>query len=316
MSTASDPPNGVRLAAHGEVISELWGRQAQTMSESSAWKFAYWQSHPVTQRHINRLITGDKTESWLTFTRRRFLPDGATHGLSLGCGHGWTERDALRLELCRSFEALDISEEALEVARRLAREEGFDDRIVYEQADLNDVELEPASYDVVIAAQVLHHVDALEHLLDEVSVSLRPGGIFVVNEYVGPARFQWLDKTQDLMNRILELLPEEYKVNPGTGLVKERIDRAPPEDIARVDPSESIRSDEISELLRSRFDVLYHADFGGTVNQFLLADIVANFQQDDVKDVALLDLISLLEEVLVAERVIPSDFAFFVLRPR
>jgi hypothetical protein len=43
MSTASDPPNGVRLAAHGEVISELWGRQAQTMSESSAWKFAYWQ---------------------------------------------------------------------------------------------------------------------------------------------------------------------------------------------------------------------------------------------------------------------------------
>jgi SAM-dependent methyltransferase len=135
------------------------------------------------------------------FTKRRFLPGGATHGLSLGCEHGWTERDALQLELCRSFDALDLSEEALEVAGRLAREEGFHDRIVYLQADLNGVELEPAGYDVVIAAQVLHHVDALEHLLDQVSASLRPGGIFVVNEYVGPARFQWLEKTQDLMNR-------------------------------------------------------------------------------------------------------------------
>ena len=168
----------------------------------------------------------------------------------------------------------------------------------------------------MFAAQVLHHVDDLEHLFDQVAASLRPDGLFVVNEYVGPARFQWLDKTQDLMNRILELLPEEYKVNPRNGFVKERIDRAPPEEIARVDPSESIRSDEIPELLRSRFDVLYHADFGGTINQFLLADIAANFHEDDVKDVALLDLISLLEEVLVAERVIPSDFAFFVLRPR
>jgi hypothetical protein len=95
-------------------------------------------------------------------------------------------------------------------------------------------------------------------------------------EYVGPARFQWLDKTQDLMNEILDLLPEEYKVNPRNGQLKERIDRAAPEEVARVDPSEAIRSDEIPELLQSRFDVLYHADFGGTINQFLLADIAAN----------------------------------------
>jgi hypothetical protein len=118
------------------------------------------------------------------------------------------------------------------------------------------------------------------------------------------------------MNRILELLPEEYKVNPRNGYVKERMDRASAEEIARVDPSESIRSDEITELLRSRFDTLYHADFGGTINQFLLADIAANFRDDDPKDVALLDLISLLEELLVTERVLPSDFAFFVLSPR
>jgi SAM-dependent methyltransferase len=316
LSTSSNRRNTSGLDRDTEVISELWGRQARTMSEGNAWELAYWQSHPVTQRHINRLMTGDEHEGWLAFTKRRFLPDGAGHGLSLGCGHGLAERDALRLELCKSFDALDISEEALTVARGRAEDEGLQGLVLYRQADLNTVELDPDVYDIVIAAQVLHHVNELEHLLTQVAASLRPGGLFVVNEYVGPARFQWLDKTQALMNRILEILPEELRVNPVNGLVKEKIERAAPEEIARVDPSESIRSDEIVEVLRSRFDVLYRADFGGTLLQFLLADISANFRTDEPKDVALLDLMSLFEEALIGERVIPSDFAFFVLRAR
>lgn len=317
MSTASEGQSDRVTTAGAEAITtDLWGRKAQERGESEEWQLRYWQSHPVTLRHINRLITGEEEESWLAFTKQRFLPEGAAHGLSLGCGHGWTERDAIQLELCRSFDAVDISEEALDVARRQAREVGLHGLIMYRQADLNTIELEPDVYDIVIAAQVLHHVDALEHLLDEIAAALSPGGLFVVNEYVGPARFQLLDKTQALMNRILEILPAELRMNPVNGLVKEKIERASAEEIARVDPSESIRSDEIVELLRSRFDVLYRADFGGTLLQFLLADIAANFRDDEPKDVALLDLMSLFEEVLIAERVLPSDFAFFVLSAR
>jgi SAM-dependent methyltransferase len=244
------------------------------------------------------------------------MPNGAERGLSLGCGHGWTEREALRLDLCRSFDAFDIADEALEVAARTAAEEGLQNRIRYRQADLNTTQLEAGVYDVVIAAMVLHHVEELEHLLGEVSKSLRSGGIFVVNEYIGPARFQWLDKTQALMNRLLATLPEELRVNPANGFVKEHFERAPAEEIARVDPSESIRSDEIVATVETRFEVLYRADFGGTLLQFLLADIAANFDEDDAKDVALLDLLSLFEDVLIEERVLPSDFAFFVLTPR
>ena len=159
-------------------------------------------------------MTGSETEGWLPFTKRRFLPEGADRGLSLGCGHGWTERDVVRLGICRTFEGLDLSEEALEVARSEARAAGLHDRITYRQADLNAVELDPESYDVVVAAQVLHHVDALEHLVDQVVGSLRGGGLFVVQEYVGPARFQWLEKTEVLMNRILDTLPDRIQGKP------------------------------------------------------------------------------------------------------
>jgi SAM-dependent methyltransferase len=299
----------------GAVTSELWGRKAREMGETDAWQRRYWQSHPATIRHINRLITGSEDETWLAFTKRRFVPEPGDRGLSLGCGHGWTERDSIRLDVCRTMEGYDLSEEALEVARSEAVAAGLDDRISYRQADLNVVELAPDSYDVVVAAQVLHHVNDLEHLLDQVKRSLRPDGVFVVQEYVGPARFQWLDKTELLMNRILETLPAEYRVDPFSGALKERLERARPEDIAAADPSESIRSDEIVALLESRFEVLYRADFGGTLLQFVLADIAANFDETDPRDAALLDLMSLFEEVLVAERVLPSDFAFFVLSP-
>jgi SAM-dependent methyltransferase len=298
------------------VTSELWGRTAREKSETVEWQRYYWQSHPLTLRHINRLISGDESVDWLSYTKQRFFPEPVGPGLSLGCGHGTVEREAIGLGICETFVGLDISQEALDVAARDAENAGLGDRIDYIRADLNVAELDRDVYDVVFAVQALHHVDDLEHLFDQIAASLRPGGLLVVNEYVGPARFQWLDKTQDVMNRILQLLPEVYRVNPRNGFVKEHIERTSAEEIARVDPSESIRSDEIMELLRSRFDVIYQADFGGTINQFLLADIAANFDDDDAKDVAILDLISLLEELLVLERVLPSDFAYAVLRRR
>jgi SAM-dependent methyltransferase len=315
-ASPEEPSDGTAAASADAVTSELWGRKAREKVESDDWRYFYWQSHPVTTRHINRLITGDPDEGWLSFTKRRFLSEELDRGLSLGCGSGRLEREAIALGICRTFDAFDISEEALEAAAGAAEQAGVGEQIDYRQADLNAVRLAPAAYDIVFAIQALHHVDALEYLLDEVRRSLRSGGLFVVNEYIGPARFQWLDKTQAIMNRLLELLPHEYKVNPRNGFVKERIDRAPAEEISRVDPSESIRSDEIVATLESRFEVRYRADFGGTLLQFVLADIAANFREDDPKDVALLDLMSLVEEILVAERVLPSDFAFFVLSPR
>ena len=297
-------------------VSELWGRTARERSESDDWRYFYWQAHPLTVRHINRLLTGREDEGWLEFTKRGFFPEPVARGLSLGCGRGEVERRAIDLGICEACDGIDISEDAVNVAAAAADEAGIRDRVRYWAGDLNVERFEPGVYDVVFAVQALHHVDALEHLLDQVAAALRPDGLFVVNEYVGPARFQWLDKTEALMNRILDALPPDYKVNPRNGFVKDAITRTPAEEIARVDPSESIRSDEIVAMLESRFDVVYRADFGGTLLQFVLADIAANFREDDPKDVAMIDLMSLLEEVLISERVLPSDFAFFVLSSR
>ena len=66
-----------------------------------------------------------------------------------------------------------------------------------------------------------------------------------------------------------------------------------------MDPSESVRSDEIMGLVGERFEIVYRADFGGTLLQFVLSDIAGNFDPADPKDVAMIDLVCLYEQTLI-----------------
>jgi SAM-dependent methyltransferase len=210
---------------------------------------------------------------------------------------------------------LDVHPEAIATAEAEARKQHLEQRIRYYCADLNGVTFEPGRYDICFAGVVLHHITNLEHLLEQIRIALRPGGLFVVLEYVGPSRFQWSDKVEHLMNRMLAALPKNYRLSLRDGTtIKEEIRRPSLEDVIKTDPSEAVRSHEILDLLTKNFDILYRADLGGTLLQFVLADIAGNFRPEEPKDVALLDLMVFLEETLIDERVIPSDFVFVVSR--
>ena len=222
----------------------------------------------------------------------------------------------MKIDIAERFDAFDISPEAVEVAREEAERQGVADRIDYAAADLNAIELEPKRYGAVFAIQSLHHIEALEHLLDQIRGSLEPDGLFVVNEYVGPARFQFPDERLPLMNKLLSVLPESHRKSLRNGHVRTEVQRPSAKEVQRVDPSESIRSDEIMGLIEERFEVVYKADFGGTLLQFVLSDIAGNFDPADPRDVALIDLICLYEETLIEHGVLPSDFTYVVAKAR
>ncbi len=298
------------------VTAEHWGEEARTKVEGEEWMGLYWQSYILTQRNINKAIAGDPDENWLHFTKRRFFKRPAELGLSLGCGYGVLEREAVKLDIAERFDAFDISPEAVEVARQEAESQGLGDRIDYAAADLNAIELEPNRYGTVFAIQTLHHIEALEHLLDQIRGSLTKGGLFVLNEYVGPARFQFPDDRLPLMNNLLAVIPESHRRSLRNGYVKDEVLRPNAKDVYRVDPSESVRSDEIMPLLEERFEVIYRADFGGTLLQFVLSDIAGNFDPADPRDVALVDLICLYEDTLIEHGILPSDFTYVVAKAR
>jgi 2-polyprenyl-3-methyl-5-hydroxy-6-metoxy-1,4-benzoquinol methylase len=105
------------------------------------------------------------------------------HILELGCGEG-----NLSLELATrglNVTGIDLSEQRIERARSKASALQADRRPRFITGDLNTIALPAASFDCVVAHDSLHHILSLDRLCDEVRKSLRPGGHFVVMDFIG-----------------------------------------------------------------------------------------------------------------------------------
>ena len=91
---------------------------------------------------------------------------------------------------------------------------------------------------------------------------------------------------------------------------------SPVEHFEATDPSEAIRSSEIVPQLAMYFDILEYRPYGGALLHMLLSGIAGNFDPNDPKDVALLEMLALLEETLETSGVIQPEFAVIVARPK
>lgn len=106
--------------------------------------------------------------------RAMLPPMAGLRVLDLGCGYGWFCRWAAG-EGAAEVVGLDLSE------RMLARavEFGVPPGVVYERADLEQLDLAGRAFDVVYSSLTLHYVADLVPLLREVRRTLPEGGRFV-----------------------------------------------------------------------------------------------------------------------------------------
>lgn len=106
---------------------------------------------------------------------RALLPDlKGKSVLDLGCGFGWFCRWA-REHGAAEIMGMDLSEKMLDRARATTA----DPAIAYARADMEEVTLRAAAYDLVYSSLAFHYVKDLDRLWAEVFRSLRPGGAFV-----------------------------------------------------------------------------------------------------------------------------------------
>ena len=106
-----------------ERTSELWG------SDSARWRseqWVHWLQHPKVQEPLNSLATGKPHKNrYANFVERFFSdPSGSIleldRGITLACGYGEFERGLSQNRLLRVHEAVDISQESINHAIRLA----------------------------------------------------------------------------------------------------------------------------------------------------------------------------------------------------
>jgi ubiquinone/menaquinone biosynthesis C-methylase UbiE len=128
----------------------------------------------------------------LAVTRDYLRPDMEV--LEFGSGTGSTAiSHALHV---RHIRAIDISEKMLDIARARAEAAGVTN-VAFERADIDDLDVAAATYDVVIGLSILHLVVDKDAVIAKVHRMLKPGGVFVSSttclgdtmaffKYIGP----------------------------------------------------------------------------------------------------------------------------------
>lgn len=304
-------------SAQNNIEVNLAKKKWDDAHTKSNYKVRFAMSHPVVIKYLNNNYLGGEVPLSLLKT---YLDAPVDRALELACGRGDLALSMAVNGYAKHVDALDVSDIAVVDAQKKASAKGLQN-VNFKVADVNIIELEPNTYDLIYFNQSLHHIEALEHVYEQVSHALKPDGIFYVNDYVGPSRMQWSDKQLEIMNEILSILPENYrKLLTGDlgyqGTHKEKVHRTPVEIYLKVDPSEGVRSAEILPLAKKYFNVIDERPLAGTIHYELLRGIIHNFDINNEKDTALLEMILKMEQMLITNNVIRSDFMFFVAKPR
>lgn len=291
-------------------VAATWAR---TESRSSNW----WEI-PAVVRRWNRLITGDETTTPTAHVCRRYLGCSGRpiEAVSLGCGAGVRELAWARECGSLSLTGYDVSPQRVAAANAAAIAEDMAGRLRFVVTDVHALRLEPASLDMIITEGALHHFFPMGPVLRSIHDWLRPGGLFIVNEFVGPSRFQWTDRQLELARMVLARLPERLRIKRTTGRVKTRSYRPGRLSMYLNDPSEAAESGAILPGLRSTFEIVEERPYGGTLLQLVFKDIAHNFLGDDPQTEGWLRMAFEEEDRALHDGEITSDFVYVVARKR
>ena len=176
-------------------------------SGQERWDKAFSSDHAKPEQ-IRAIYTLASELYWHLYGNRCFGNTGSEYGwlswlyrvygnprprcvLELGSGNGDLLLDLRRMNLADQYVGMDVSAAAVQVSQQKATEAGFSN-LRFEVGDLNKLVLAPQSYDLILAQMCIHHIENLEHLFAQVARALTPNGLFAINDYVGPSRWQFI----------------------------------------------------------------------------------------------------------------------------
>lgn len=310
---------GLRHGYLRMIVSRLTkgriGRVKDAWKTTKKAKGSTWWMIPEISKRLNKLMTGDEEVGYYKYVAGKYLSDRSKLvGLSLGCGNG--HRELVWAGLCdfTRIEAYDISDNLIKQANANADEKGLGEVIDYRVGDIHKLELKENSFDVVFIEHSLHHFSPLDEVIANVRKWLKPGGIFVVNEYVGPRRFQWTKRQLEAANHVRALLPEKYRRHAIDDSVNRKVICQSRLSMILKDPSEAIESDRIIPLLNEMFEVVEHKPCYGAILHLVFESIAHNFIPMDDEGRKYFDMCLEVEDVLTDSGEVQSDYALLICR--
>ena len=332
-------------------VAKVWGRGAPD-AEHSFYLF------PPLRDYFSRCLSGrthggrrDWYEAWVVET---YLADikPVPACLSICCGFGEVERVLSRLNAFQHCVALDLAPTAIASAKAAARADGIDN-IEYRIADLNAAKFEPERYDIVWSNGALHHITNLDQLVEQIHKTLKPGGLLVANEYVGPNHQQLPHRQLEIINAVMHLLPHHLRDTREETLVPRlvsgsrwgrrawRASRFASRRLARLfgrktqpfqfrklydnnprrfiqqDPSEGVRASDIIPIIKRTFSDVEVGYYNGSILQYALDHgFYERFDHAKPNDRDLFELLTNIEQTMIRIGELQPDNAHIIARKK
>lgn len=259
-------------------------------------------------------MTGDPHKDPMQYIYEKYLKSKEPLvAFSLGSGKGLKELEWCATAIFNEFEGFELSEKLVKIANSFAKENNKKELAFY-SVDLSKKVFEREKYDVAFAYHSLHHFYPVENVINKVKDALRPGGFFVVEEYVGPNRFQYSDAQLNVVNELLAIIPEKYRQRYRLKHIKKKVHRPGILRMLMADPSEAVDSERIMPSLRKHFSIVELREFGGTLTAPLFHDIAHNFKNSNPEGMKYVKLILDKKDELLKKGELKSDFVLAVCR--
>ncbi|MCA8957865.1 MAG: class I SAM-dependent methyltransferase [Planctomycetes bacterium] len=288
-----------------ETVAGFWNERHQ---DAAGEAHDNYLSHPLIQAYISLRAFGSLV-SHMDAAKHAILSHTQPGDvvLSLGCGAAIKERWLAKELPDRQFVGIDLADEIIANTREEVRRDGLPN-LELRTGDFNELELAADSIRILLGLGAIHHVENLEGLWATAARALRPGGIVLAQEFVGPNRFQWTDAQIAACDEALDkLIPDEHKVH------HRRVQRTPVAEMLAVDPSEAVRSAEILDTCRAAgFTIRAKPSAGGALLQPCLMYQIHTFEPQNWRHNSVLARLFEEEDRLMREGVIDDDFVMFV----
>ncbi len=245
------------------------------------FSISIWNMIPEVRQRLNQMASGNAQVPYEQYVIDHHLEGKSNLKLlSIGCGSASHEIYFAEHGPFELVHGVDLAPTLIDEARKKAQAKGLNN-CLFEVRDFNELKV-PESYDVVLFHQSLHHFKDFEAIYKAfVLPVLKPNGLLVLNEFVGPKRLQWTRAQLKASEKVLNQLPEKYRQILNTPFIKRSISRPGILRMLLSDPSESINSEQILPATRAHFQVVIERPLGGNLLHLLLKDIAHNFWVND-----------------------------------
>lgn len=276
------------MSTQTQTIANHWGTIRYEQNKKTRW----WQ-FPAILRHINARVCGRPVEGF-SQGLIELLKEKAGHsrydtGVAVACGSGQKEMNLVRQGIVNRFFLFDLSQERVRQGKKLAEKYGIAEQICF--MDENPLHsFLPGSVDLVHWNNALHHMFDSEEAVCQSRRLLRPGGVFLMDDFIGPNRFQWEDECLEIATWVRRELPRQYLQHPSIPgqEIPTTISRPDPDSLMRSDPSEAADSENILPAICRIFPDATIRKTGGIIYHLALNDVLANL--DEERDGNILEL--------------------------